>query len=371
MTRDEMIHRLHTLKVIANRYATTPDGEALDQALAELTAKDAAPSSPSVEQAIILLNLRIQEWGAQIAAQSHKRLNLTTGPAVDAARDALIATVLAESHPKASPSVEQAKDAIQHRFMYGLEGDEEHRAPTLASDTGLIDALIASVRAERNNALQATIDRLTTINQRLEAEITAFAGRPSTHGTEARPVSGDHDGDGDTSVNSARCIGGDDLHAIKHLSGTPKEIEVATPPLDPIPGFDIDGDAIVAERSGRVFQCSCLHSDARRCARAMNQGGIACQCACHCYTTSMERIHRAAYAAVAHAIEADLPADVAANLAVAREVLTILKAQIQSEYDHFTTATDDVAYGARSGLQNVMVRIEFLRAELTPSEDRS
>ena len=69
-------------------------------------------------------------------------------------------------------------------------------------------------------------------------------------------------------------------------------------------------------------------------------------------TTSVERIHRAAYAAVAHAIEADLTADVAANLAVAREVLTILEERLEGKWP-----VDPLPF------------IRQLQAELTPSEE--
>ena len=79
-----------------------------------------------------------------------------------------------------------------------------------------------------------------------------------------------------------------------------------------------------------------------------------------------ERIHHAAYAAVAHAIDADLPADVAANLASAREVLPILEERIRAK---FTPALNTGT--AMDALVLVAEAIRELQAELTPSEDRS
>ena len=73
---------------------------------------------------------------------------------------------------QSSPSVEQARKAVRDAIDDYIEG---------GFSVGIIetnlDALIAAVRADRDDALQATIDRLTTINQRLEAEAAVRAER--------------------------------------------------------------------------------------------------------------------------------------------------------------------------------------------------
>lgn len=59
-------------------------------------------------------------------------------------------------------AVMQAMNAIQHRFMYGLDGDGvEHKPPTLRDDTALIESLILAVSAPlkaRIEELEAKVD---------------------------------------------------------------------------------------------------------------------------------------------------------------------------------------------------------------------
>ena len=135
---------------------------------------------------------------------------------------------------------------------------------------------------------------------------------------QARPVSGDHNGSvsGGVGVGPIDCQPAADLRRAgtdRDDVGHTPEVEVATPPAG-----------------------------------------------------TREQIHHAAYAAVAHAIDADLPADVAANLASAREVLPILEERIRAK---FTPALNTGT--PMDALVLVAEAIRELKAELTPSEDRS
>ena len=346
MTQAEMIQRLQQIA----RSIDDPDWmphvshvKALDQAIAQLSAPHPLA----------------------------KRCNSPTGNCIASECIDNEGCIYPTTQSQSSPSVEQARKAVRDAIDDYIEG---------GFSVGIIetnlDALIAAVRADRDDALQATIDRLTTINQRLEAEAAVRAERAQEeptvdwgseriqamvaldaylpdeglakstslvfrirqlgHALQAHPVSGGQDG----SADETHLVSGRDRAAARNALGVDapaSEVEVAAPrgiTMDktPHPGMnEVDPDY------------------------GLNQAiPVAAPPA-----GTRERIIEAArnqWATGPQAIEDRMP------IAAACEALTILRERVLGSADRARFAKIE----AYDGLLDAILLVDKLKAELTP-----